>query len=78
MVTSALFLRFPSQGSIWQLLDEIYVSEEDSAASVETGFSTESESRQAEVSVGEGVNVGNGVEDALRLNGLRPGLWDVH
>jgi hypothetical protein len=36
------------KASIWQLLDEVSVSEEDNAASWETGFSTEPQSRHVD------------------------------
>jgi hypothetical protein len=70
MVTLVPNLGFPSQGSVWQLLDEVSVAEKDSESSVETGFSTEPKSRREDAYVGEVETVGTG-SDALRLNELR-------
>jgi hypothetical protein len=72
MVTSALFEKsFLSNGSIWQLLDEVSVSEEDSAASGETGSSTEPQSRHADAYVGDVENLleGNGKGEDDRVSG---------
>jgi hypothetical protein len=58
MVTSALFEKnFLSNRSIWQLLDVVSVSKENSAASDETGFSTEPHSRHADAHVCEVENL---------------------
>jgi hypothetical protein len=67
MVTSALFARFLAQGSVWQLPREDLVREsEDAGESVETGLSTESEGRRADVFVGEV----KGLEDKQHLEEL--------
>jgi hypothetical protein len=62
IITSALVKSFLSHGSIWQLLDEVPVSEEDSAVSNETGFSAEPQIRHADAHVSEVENLldGNG------------------
>jgi hypothetical protein len=62
MVTSALVKSFLSNGSTWQLLSQIPVSEEGDAASLGIGSLTEPESRLADAHEGE-------VENLLEGNG---------
>jgi hypothetical protein len=51
---------FLSHGSIWQLLGEVSVSEEDTVTSEETRSLTESESRHADACVGSVENISDG------------------
>jgi hypothetical protein len=82
MATSALFVRFLAQGSVWQLPSEYPVQEnEEAAVSVEFGLSAEPEDRRADAFVGEVENlVGNGGHEQRMkelLRDLHVGLNDI-
>jgi hypothetical protein len=68
MVTSALFMSFLSQGSIWRPLSK-ESSQEDSAISGEAGIVTDSERRQQDVfEVKGGVEEQDGMKDLEALS----------
>jgi hypothetical protein len=71
MATSAPFVRFLSQGSVWQIPSEDPVREsEDAAISVEADILTESESRRADIFVGEVGKMVEGLNDEQPMEEL--------